>query len=259
MTQTRQAPTVTLGDRDIKRIGLGTNRLTDTEENRSFLGEAVDAGLNFIDTAHVYTDGESERTIGAALGPFSEDLVVATKAGYSSTPTEELRSQIEQSFESLRTERIALYYLHRVHSEIPLEESVGVLKQFVDDGRIAQVGLSAVSVEQIERARAVTPIAAVQNEFNLEERKWDAVIDHCEAEGIVFVPYYPLRGESAAVSEVAKRREATAEQVKLAWILSRSTVVAPIPGTRAIDHLKENLAALDLELSAEDLEVLSYV
>ena len=106
---------------------------------------------------------------------------------------------------------------------------------------------------------AVTPIAAVQNEFNLEERKWDAVIDHCEAEGIVFVPYYPLRGESAAVAEVAKRREATAEQVKLAWLLSRSTVVAPIPGTRAIDHLKENLAALDLELSAEDLEVLSYV
>ena len=271
MTRTRQVPTVKLGDRDIKRIGLGTNRLTDTEDNRSFLGEAVDAGLDFIDTAHVYTDGESERTIGATLAPFSEDLVVATKAGYSSTTIRELcrrlhrtrrqtpgmRSQIEQSFESLRTERIKLYYLHRVRSGIPIEESVRVLKQFVDDGRIEHVGLSAVSVEQIERARGVIPIAAVQNEFNLEERKWDPVIDHCEAEGIVFVPYYPLRGDSGAVSEVANRRGATANQVKLAWLLGRSPVVAPIPGTRSIDHLKENLAALDLELTAEDVEALT--
>ncbi len=257
MPYRQQARTVTLGDRDIKRIGLGTNRLTDTEENRSFLAEAVDAGLDFIDTAHVYTDGESERTIGATLAPFSDDLVVATKAGYSSTQIQELRSQIEQSFESLRTERITLYYLHRVHSEIPVEESVGVLKQFVNDGRIEHVGLSAVSVEQIERARAVTPIAAVQNEFNLVERKWDAVIDHCEAEGIVFVPYYPLHGNSGAVSEVADRRAATANQVKLAWLLARSPVVAPIPGTRSIDHLKENLAAVDLELTAQDLEALS--
>jgi pyridoxine 4-dehydrogenase len=257
MPNTQQAPTVTLGDREINRIGLGTNRLADTEENRSFLGEALDAGLDFIDTAHVYTDGESERTIGATLAPFFDGLVVATKAGYSSTPIEELRSQIEQSFESLRTERITLYYLHRVHSEIPVEESVGVLKQFVDDGRIEHVGLSAVSVEQIERSRVVTPIAAVQNEFNLKERKWDAVIDHCEAEGIVFVPYYPLHGNSGAVSEVADRRGATANQVKLAWLLARSPVVAPIPGTRSIDHLKENLAAVDLELTVEDLEALT--
>jgi pyridoxine 4-dehydrogenase len=257
VSQTQQAlTTVTLGDRDIKRIGLGTNRLTDTDENRSFLGDALEAGLDFIDTAHVYTDGESERTIGATPASFTEDLVVATKAGYSSTPIEELRSQIEQSFESLRTERITLYYLHRVHPEIPIEESVGVLRQFVDDGRIEHVGLSAVSVEQIERARAVVPIAAVQNEFNLEERNWDAVIDYCEAEGIVFVPYYPLRGGSGAVSEVADRRGATANQVKLAWLLARSPIVAPIPGTRSIDHLRENLAALDLELTAEDLEIL---
>jgi aryl-alcohol dehydrogenase-like predicted oxidoreductase len=254
---TQQASTVRLGARDIKRIGLGTNRLTNTEENRSFLSAAVDAGLEFIDTAHIYTDGESERAIGATLAPFSGDLVVATKAGYTSTPIEELRAQIEQSFESLRTERITLYYLHRVHSEIPIEESVGLLKQFVDDGRIEHVGLSAVSVEQIERARAVTPIAAVQNEFNLAERKWDAVVDHCEAQGILFVPYYPLHGNSDAVSEVADRLGATPNQVKLAWLLARSPVVAPIPGTRSIDHLRENLSALDLELSAEDLAALS--
>jgi aryl-alcohol dehydrogenase-like predicted oxidoreductase len=257
MTRTRQVPTIKLGDKDIKRIGLGTNRLTDTEDNRSFLREAVHAGLDLIDTAHVYTDGQSERTIGATLAPFSDDLVVATKAGYGSTPIEELRSQIEQSFESLRTERIKLYYLHRVHSEIPVEESVGVLKEFVDNGRIEHVGLSAVSVEQIERARGVTSIAVVQNEFNLEERKWDPVINHCEAEGILFVPYYPLYGGSGAVSEVADRRGATVNQVKLAWLLGRSPVVAPIPGTRSIDHLKENLAALDLELTAEDVEALA--
>ena len=154
------AHTVTLGDREIKRIGLGTNRLTDTEANRSFLKEAVDAGLAFIDTAHIYTEGESEQTIGAALAPFSDDLVVATKAGYTRTELPELRSQVEQSFERLRTDRITLYYLHRVHPQIPIEESVGVLKEFVDAGRIDHVGLSEVSVEQITRAQAVTPIAA---------------------------------------------------------------------------------------------------
>ena len=147
------AHTVTLGDREIKRIGLGTNRLTDTEANRSFLKEAVDAGLDFIDTAHIYTEGESEQTIGAALAPFSDDLVVATKAGYTRTELPELRSQVEQSFERLRTDRITLYYLHRVHPQIPIEESVGVLKEFVDAGRIDHVGLSEVSVEQITGRR----------------------------------------------------------------------------------------------------------
>jgi pyridoxine 4-dehydrogenase len=247
---------VTLGDREIKQIGLGTNRLTDNEANRSFLKEAVDAGLNFIDTAHVYADGQSEKTIGAALAPFPDNLVVATKAGYRSTALRELRSEIEQSFERLRADRITLYYLHRVNREIPLEESVGVLREFVDAGRIDHVGLSEVSVEQIARAQAVTPIAAVQNEFNLRERKWDQVIDHCESEGILFVPFYPLHGDSHAVAEVAARHGATANQVKLAWLLARSPNVAPIPGTRSIDHLKENLAALDLELTAEDLEAL---
>ena len=256
MTRAPHAPTLAIGDREINRIGLGTNRLTDTEANRSFLKEAVAAGLEFIDTAHVYTDGESEKTIGATLAPFPENLVVATKAGYGSTTLDELRSEIEQSFERLRTDRITLYYLHRVRPEIPLEESVGVLKKFVDAGRIAHIGLSQVSVEQITQAQAVAPITAVQNEFNLGERKWDSVIDHCEAEGIVFVPFFPLHGDSVAVMEVAERHGATANQVKLAWLLVRSPTVAPIPGTLSIDHLEENLAALDLELSAEDLEAL---
>jgi pyridoxine 4-dehydrogenase len=256
MTQTQHARTVTLGDREITRIGLGTNRLTDADAHRSFLKQAVDAGLDFIDTAHVYTDGESEQTIGATLAPFSNDLVVATKAGYTGTELPELRSQVARSFERLRTDRIALYYLHRVHPQIPIEESVGVLAEFVDAGRIDHVGLSEVSVEQITRAQAVTPIAAVQNEFNLRERRWDPVIDHCEAEGIVFVPFFPLRADSDAVVEVAERNGATANQVKLAWLLARSPNVAPIPGTLSIDHLQENLGALDLELSGEDLAAL---
>jgi aryl-alcohol dehydrogenase-like predicted oxidoreductase len=248
--------TVTLGDREITRIGLGTNRLTDTEENRSFLTAAVAAGLNFIDTAHVYTDGESERTIGAALAPFSDDLVVATKGGYREAPLDELRAQIEQSLESLRTERIALYYLHRPHPEIPIEDSVGVIKEFVDANRIEHVGLSEVSAKQIDRARQVVPIAAVQNEFNLAERKWDDVIDHCADAGIVFVPFYPLNGDSEAVDDIAERHDATPNQVKLAWLLARSSNVAPIPGTLSLDHLKENIEALELELTAEDLEAL---
>jgi aryl-alcohol dehydrogenase-like predicted oxidoreductase len=256
VARAQPAHTVTLGGREIKRIGLGTNRLTDTEANRSFLKQAVDAGLDFIDTAHVYTDGDSEQTIGAALAPFSDELVVATKAGYTGTELPELRSQVERSFERLRTDRITLYYLHRVHPQIPIEESVGVLAEFVDAGRIDHVGLSEVSVEQITRAQAVTPIAAVQNEFNLRERKWDPVIDHCEAEGIVFVPFFPLRADSDAVAEVAERHGATANQVKLAWLLARSPNVAPIPGTLSIDHLKENLGALDLELRDEDLAAL---
>jgi aryl-alcohol dehydrogenase-like predicted oxidoreductase len=256
VTRTQHARTVTIGDREVKRIGLGTNRLTDGEANRSFLKEAVAAGLDFIDTAHVYTDGESEETIGAALAPSSDDLVVATKAGYTGTALPELRSQIEQSFERLRTDRITLYYLHRAHPKIPIEESVGVLKEFVDAGRIDHIGLSEVSVEQITQAQGGVPITAVQNEFNISERKWDEVIDHCQAEAIVFVPFFPLRGGSDAVAEVAKRHGATATQVKLAWLLARSPNVAPIPGTLSVDHLKENLEALDLELSHEDLEAL---
>jgi pyridoxine 4-dehydrogenase len=256
MTQAQHAVSVTVGDRQIKRIGLGTNRLTDTAANRAFLEEAVVTGLDFIDTAHVYTNGESEKTIGATLSPFPEDIVVATKAGYRSTTLDEVRSEIEQSFERLRTDRITLYYLHRLRQEIPLEESVGLLKEFVDAGRIAHIGLSEVSVEQITRAQTVAPIAAVQNEFNIGERRWESVIQHCEAEGIVFVPFFPLRRDSAAVVEVADRHGATPNQVKLAWLLARSPCVAPIPGTLSIDHLEENLAALDLELSADDLEAL---
>jgi pyridoxine 4-dehydrogenase len=251
--------TVALGDRELTRIGLGTNRLTNTAENRAFLEDVLDAGLNFIDTAHLYTGGESESTIGEALAPFAGHLVVASKAGYNEgTGIEQLRAEIETSFERLRTETITLYYLHRDHPDVPLEEKVGLLRELRDTGRITHVGLSDVGVDQIQRAQSVVPITAVQNSYNLSNRGSDDVIDHCESEGIVFVPYFPLRDDiSDAVREVAARHNATPSQIKLAWLLHRSPVVAPIPGTLSIEHLRENLAALDIELSQEDLDQLN--
>ncbi len=251
--------TFALGDHDLNRIGLGTNRLTDSAAIRSFLHAAVDGGLNFIDSAHLYTGGESEATIGSALAPFPEGVVVATKGGYHpGGGSEGLRSELEQSFERLQTETISLYYLHRVDPDVPLEETMGVLREYLDAGRIAHVGLSEVSVEQLVRARAVVPISAVQNEYSLAERVYDDVVDYCESNGIAFVPFYPLHGdESPGVAELAEQHGASASQIRLAWLLHRSPCVVPIPGTLSIEHLRENLAALDIELSAADLESLN--
>lgn len=250
--------TITLGDHQLNRIGLGTNRLTNTTESRSFLEAAIGAGVNFVDTAHLYTDGESEVAIGMALAPFADDLVVVTKGGFGPDGgTEGLREELETSFERLRTDTILLYYLHRVHPDVPLEETMGLLREYRDAGRITHVGLSQVSVEQIEHARSVLPIAAVQNKYSLVERAYDEVVDYCTSEDIVFVPYFPLRGgESRELVEIAERYDANPRQIKLAWLLKRSPAVAPIPGTLSLQHLGENLAALDIDLSTEDFETL---
>ena len=251
--------TIALGRRRLNRIGLGTNRLTNTAESRSFLEAAIGAGVNFVDTAHLYAGGESESAIGMALAPFADDLVVATKGGYHpGGGTAGLRKELETSLERLRTDTIALYYLHRVDPDVPLKETMSLLKEYRDAGRITHVGLSEVSVEQIQRARSVVPIAAVQNEYNLPERGSDEVVDYCTSEGIVFVPFYPLHGDkSPVVAEIARRYDATPSQIRLAWLLHRSPVMLPIPGTLSREHLKENLAALDIELSAADFETLS--
>jgi aryl-alcohol dehydrogenase-like predicted oxidoreductase len=236
---------------DVPRVGLGTNRLTTAAEHVAFVREAVDAGLRHIDTAHLYTGGESEQAVAAALDGVAEDVLVATKGGYrpGEGRPEILRAQIEQSLRALRTDAIGLYYLHRVDPETPLEESLGELRAHVDRGTIRHVGLSEVTVDQIEAARAVLPVAAVQNKYNLAERAHDDVIDHCEREGIAFVPYYPLRGDGGpAVRSAAERLGASENQVKLAWLLRRSPAVLPIPGTLSIGHLRENLAALELDL-----------
>jgi aryl-alcohol dehydrogenase-like predicted oxidoreductase len=246
---------------EVSRVGLGTNRLRNTEENVSFIRAAVDAGVQMIDTAHLYTNGESETTIGRALSPVPDGVVIATKGGYGSAGRgrpEVLRQEIEQSLKRLRTDRIALYYLHRVDPETPIEESVGAIREYVDRGAIEHVGLSKVDIPLIERARTVVPIAAVQNEYNLAERESDAVVDYCEREGLIFVPYYPLgAGPSGAVRAVARRRRVTAQQVMLAWLLERSPAMLPIPGTLSREHLEENLSALRLELSGADLEELT--
>ena len=244
---------------EVARIGLGTNRLTSTPENHDFLREAVDAGLGLIDTAHVYTDGDSERAIGAELSPKPDGLVVATKGGYSgSGGPEALRAQIEQSLESLRTETIDLYYLHRIDPEIPLADSLGTIAEYRDAGKIREIGISAVTFEQIEAARELVPIAAVQNHYNVGERGHDDVVDYCEENEIAFVPYYPVKGDAPpALAEIAEARDASPEQIALAWLLHRSPVMLPIPGTLSAEHLRENLAALDIELSDEEYEALA--
>ena len=251
---------LTLGDAEVARIGLGTNRLTNTTANVAFVKEAVAVGVGMIDTAYTYTGGESEQTIGAALSPGPERCVVATKGGGSgpgSGRPEILHAEIEESLRRLRTDSIALYYLHRPDEETTVEESLGAIKEHRDSGKIRQVGVSNVSIDEIERARGVVPIAAVQNHYSLSERKHEAVVDYCERENIVFVPYFPLRRVgSRALRKIADRHGTTPPQIALAWLLRRSPVMFPIPGTLSLEHLKENLAALEIELTDEEFEAL---
>ena len=213
-----------------------------------------------LDTAHSYAGGESERTIGAALSPLREGIVVATKGGLQ--PGEGrpglLRAQIEESLRRLQTETIDLYYLHRVDPETPLAESLRSIADYRDAGKIRDVGLSEVGIREIEQAREIVPVAAVQNHYSLNERGWDDVVDYCTREEITFVPFFPLRGVSGkALAEIAKRHGATTAQIALAWLLRRSPVMLPIPGTLMLDHLRQNLAANKIELSDADSDALS--
>jgi aryl-alcohol dehydrogenase-like predicted oxidoreductase len=168
-----------------------------------------------------------------------------------------LHEEIEESFRKLRTDTFRLYYLHRVDPETPIETSLTAIKDYVDRGKILAVGISEVGIEQIERARKVLPIAVVQNHYNLGERKYDDVVDYCEREEIVFVPFFPLRAQPvAAMAKIARRHRATTRQVMLAWLLRRSPVMHPIPGTLSLEHLKENQAAGRIDLSDEEFESL---
>jgi pyridoxine 4-dehydrogenase len=257
----RNAPrTLMFGDTEVARIGLGTNRLTNTPGHVAFVKEAVAAGVDLIDTAHVYTRGQSEETIGTALSPIPADRVVATKGGYAAGDgrPEVLQAQIEESLRRLRTDIIPLYYLHRAHPDTPLEDSLGAIKEYRDRGKIRHVGLSQVGIDRIERAREVVPVAAVQNHYNLSERTYEDVVDYCAGEGIVFVPYFPLKGGGGpAVDENAGHHGATAAQIRLAWLLRRSPATLPIPGTLSVEHLKVNLAALEIELTDAEFDALS--
>ena len=249
--------TLRLGDTEVARIGLGTNRLTNTQEHVTFLTEAVAAGVSHIDTAHTYTGGQSEETIGAALSPVPSGCVIATKGGWDGARPEALGAEIEQSLRRLRTDGIALYYLHRPDPATPLEASLAAIKEYRDSGKIRHVGLSNVGIEDIERGRQVVPIAAVQNRYNVSDQRLDDVVEYCAGEGIPFVAYFPLRGNGGrTLVEIAERHGATPAQIALAWLVRRSPVILTIPGTLSLDHLKRNLAALDIELTDDEFESL---
>jgi pyridoxine 4-dehydrogenase len=249
---------VRLADTEVARIGLGTNRLGNTPKNVTFVRDAVAAGVQLIDTAHTYAGGQSEETIGAALSPISDECVIATKGGWNGAHPQVLAAEIEASLRRLRTDSIALYYLHRVDPETPLEESLAAIEEYRASGQIRHVGISNVGIEQIERAREVVPIAAVQNRYSLSDRTHDDVVDYCAREEIAFVPYFPLRDVGGrALSDLAQRRGASPEQIALAWLLRRSPTMLPIPGTLSLDHVRENLAALQIELSDAEFEALA--
>ena len=252
--------TIRLGDREIARIGLGTNRLRNTGRDIAFIRDAVGAGVQMIDTARLYTSGESEQAIGRAVAR-SKTVVVATKGGYGDRgrgKPDVLRRDFEQSITSLGVDKVTLYYLHRVDPETPIEQSLGAIKELVDARRIQHVGISAVDVPLIERARKVLPIAAAQNEYNLSNRKYDDVIDYCTREEIVFVPYFPLQGKPGrSARDTARKRGVSLTQVIFAWQLRRSPMMLPIPGTLSLAHLKDNLGALTLDLSDQEFEAIA--
>ncbi len=264
MTIAESSGQIRIGNKTVNRIGLGTNRITDINEAHELLKAAVELGVNFIDTAHSYRDGESEKTIGNTLAPFPDNLVVATKGGINGASEEVLRSELEQSLTSLKTDSIYLYQLHRVDPNIPLEETLKVLKSFKDEGKVQHIGLSEVSEEQIELAQSIVPIVSVQNEYNLAKRQYESVLDYCTEKDIVFIPWFPLgglRGETVQVNEIAaklaEKYKVLPQQIALAWLLSRSPMILPIPGTLSTDHLKSNLEAGSIKLSSEDMDTLT--
>lgn len=249
-----------LGDVTVNRIGLGTNRLTDTGENRQFLKQAVAAGVNFIDTAYRYSGGASETTIGNTLSPFPDNMIVATKGGMDSNQPEFLRTNLETSLQRLKTDCVTLYQLHRVDEGVPFGQTIELLKSFQDEGKVKHIGLSEVSVEQLKAAQQHAEITSVQNQYSLTYRKYDDVLDYCTRNGIVFIPWFPLRdvnGEpalQAKLQPIADKYQANPQQLVLAWLLKKSSQMLPIPGTLSIDHLRDNLAAGKINLSDEDFE-----
>ncbi len=257
---------IRLGDLTVNRIGLGTNRITDTEAAHGVLNSAVELGINFIDTADVYQKTQSEETIGNVLAPYPKDLVIASKGGMSLQDSsaindpEYLRQAIVGSMKRLKSDRIDLYQLHRVDPAVPIEQTATVLRSFLDEGKTRNIGLSEVTVEQIERFRKIVPVASVQNQYNIIERKHEAVLDYCEREGIAFIPWYPIakgKAELPALREIAERHGATPVQISIAWLLRRSPVMLPIPGTLSTEHLEANVAAAAIELSKEEFQELS--
>jgi pyridoxine 4-dehydrogenase len=266
-------------DLRVNRLGFGAMRITgegiwgepgNPEEACAVLKRAVDLGINLIDTADSYGPEVSERLIGETLYPYPEDLVIATKGGLlrdgpgqwrPDGRPEHLREACEGSLKRLKVDRIDLYQLHRIDSRVPAEESLGVLAELREEGKIHHVGLSEVSVEEIQRAQEIVPIVSVQNRYNLTDRGSEDVLDFCEREGIGFIPWFPLATGDLArpggpLDEIAARHDASPGQVALAWLLWCSPVMLPIPGTSSVEHLEENVAAASLDLGEEEFAAL---
>jgi pyridoxine 4-dehydrogenase len=256
---------IKIGNIEVSRIGLGTNRLTDTPENRDMLNHAIKIGINFIDTANIYQSGKSETTIGNTLSPFPENILVASKGGMvpgspANNDPEHLRQQLELSLNRLKTKCITLYQLHRVNPDTPVEDTMRFLKDLQQEGKIKHIGLSEVNVEQIERARNVVEITSVQNHYNLRERKHEEVLIYCEKNNIVFIPFFPLDKsgpQNEALNKIANKFNASPQQVTLAWLLKRSPVMLPIPGTLNKEHLEQNINSLNIELDDKDFQSLN--
>jgi pyridoxine 4-dehydrogenase len=265
------------GDLEVRRLGFGAMRITgngiwgppdDPEEARRLLRRVVELGVNLIDTADSYGPEVSENLIAEALHPYPDGLVIATKGGLrrsgpgqwprDATP-QRLKECCEASLRRLRLERIDLYQLHSPDPQVPLEDSMGALKELQDEGKIRHIGVSNVSVEELERARAVVDVVTVQNRYNLTERHSERVLEACERDGLGFIPWFPLAiGELARpggpLDELARRHEARPGQLALAWLLARSPVMLPIPGTASVEHLEENVAAQSIQLDPGEVE-----
>jgi len=263
------------GDLEINRLGYGAMRITgagiwgepaDRESAKQVLRRAVELGVNFIDTADSYGPAVSEPLIGEALFPYAPGVAVATKAGLTRTGPnvwlpvgrpEYLTQEVEMSLRYLKKETLELWQLHRIDPKVPVEESLGAIKKLQEQGKIRHVGLSEVNVAEIEQARKVIEIVSVQNEYNIGNRKSEEVLEYCDKNNIAFIPWFPVASGKLAqpggkLDTAAKKHNATVSQLSLAWLLHRSPVVLPIPGTSSVEHLEENVKAQDVELSDQE-------
>lgn len=268
------------GDLQVDRLGYGAMQLTgpgvwgdpkDPAEAVRVLRRAYELGVTFIDTADSYGPFVSELLIKEALHPYAEDLVIATKAGLTRSGPgdwrpvgrpEYLRQQCELSLRHLGLDCIPLYQLHRIDAKVPLEDQLGELALLQQEGKVRHIGLSEVSVEQIEAARKITPVVSVQNLYNLADRSAEDVLDHCERNDLAFIPWFPIATGNLArpggpLDAISTDHGATPAQLALAWLLRRSPVVLPIPGTSSVAHLEENVAAAEVRLSDEEFEALA--
>jgi pyridoxine 4-dehydrogenase len=268
------------GELAVRRLGFGAMRITgdgiwglpkNPDSILPLLRRAVELGVNFIDTADSYGPHVSEELIAKALAPYPRDLVIATKGGWNrpgpnqwthDASPKHLRKAVEGSLRRLRLDRIDVYQLHIPDPAVPFEASVETLARFQADGKIRFVGLSNVTKEHIERARKIVPIVSVQNRYSFADREWDYVVDYCERDGLAFIPWFPLASSKVAnmvLERIAKKHQKTPTQVALAWLLKRSPVMLPIPGTSSIAHLEENVQAGSLRLTDEEYQELTSV